>query len=61
MNSMKAEELNIKPIAKIINFQDSATSPELFTLAPAEAIKMLAQKTNTDLNDIDLFEINKAF
>lgn len=61
MNSKKAKELNIKPIAKIINFQDSATSPELFTLAPAEAIKMLAQKTSTDLNNIDLFEINEAF
>ena len=61
MSEKKAKELNIKPIAEIIGYNDSATSPDLFTIAPAKSVKNLLNKTKEDLSNIDLFEINEAF
>ena len=61
MSLKKANELNINPIAEIVGYNDSATSPDLFTIAPAKAVENLLTKTNEDLSNIDLFEINEAF
>lgn len=61
MNKKKAIDLNIKPIAEIVGYTDSATQPDLFTIAPSNAIEKLIKITNTDINQVDLFEINEAF
>ena len=61
MNKQKAIDLNIKPLAEIVGFADSATKPELFTTAPSNAIEKLTKMTNTNINQVDLFEINEAF
>ena len=61
MSSKKAKEMNLKPLAKIIDFHDAAIEPNKFTIAPSKAIKELVLKTNSNLEDIDLFEINEAF
>ena len=41
MSRKKAIELNINPLAKIINYDDSSVSSELFTSAPSISIKKL--------------------
>ena len=61
MSEKKANELNINPIAEIVGYNDSATSPDLFTIAPAKSVENLLNKTKEDLSNIDLFEINEAF
>lgn len=61
MASDKAEELNIKPIARIVAQASAAKDPEWFTTAPADAIKKVLRKGDLEINDIDLFEINEAF
>ena len=61
MSSKKAKEMDLKPLAKIIDFHDAAIEPNKFTIAPSKAIKELALKTDSNLEDIDLFEINEAF
>ena len=61
MSEKKANELNINPIAEIIGYNDSATSPDLFTIAPAKSVENLLNKTKENLSNIDLFEINEAF
>ena len=61
MSSKKAKEMDLKPLAKIIDFHDAAIEPNRFTIAPSKAIKELALKTDSNLEDIDLFEINEAF
>ena len=38
MSKEKAEELGVKPIAKIVSFADAAQEPEWFTTAPSKAI-----------------------
>jgi acetyl-CoA C-acetyltransferase len=61
VSKQKADELGIKPIAKIVNYASFARKPEWFTTAPADAISKVLKKANLSKDDIDLFEINEAF
>ena len=57
----KADELGLKPMAKLIAQATHAQSPDWFTTAPAYAIEKILKKSGISKNDIDLFEINEAF
>ncbi len=57
----KAEELGLKPLAKIVSYADAAHEPEWFTTAPAKAIPKALKKAGLSLDDIDYFELNEAF
>ena len=57
----KAEELGIKPLAKIIAHASVAHEPEWFTSAPGKAITKVLDKANLSSDNIDLWEINEAF
>lgn len=57
----KINEHKINPKAKIISHVSYAMEPLYFTKAPIYAIKKVLKKSNLDINDIDLFEINEAF
>jgi len=61
MSQKKAEELGLKPLARIIGHAQSARESHWFTIAPVDAIKKVLAKTGYSLNKIDLFEINEAF
>ena len=61
MTKEKAEELRLKPIAKIVEQASAAKNPKWFTTAPIDAIKKVLNKANLSKDDIDLFEINEAF
>ena len=61
MSRAKAEELGIKPLARIIGYAQAAVKPlEIFT-APIFAVRRLLERTGTTLDDYDLIEINEAF
>lgn len=57
----KAEELGIKPIAKIVSYADAAQEPEWFTTAPSKAIPKALKKANLATGDVDYWELNQAF
>ena len=61
MSSEKAEELELKPIVKIIAQASVAHEPEWFTTAPSKAIKNVLEKAGINAESIDLWEINEAF
>jgi acetyl-CoA C-acetyltransferase len=61
MSAEKANELGIKPLAKILSYADAQQSPEWFTTAPSKAIPLALQKANLKTTDVDFFEINEAF
>ncbi|MCG8373863.1 MAG: acetyl-CoA C-acyltransferase [Balneolales bacterium] len=61
MSEEKAQELGMKPVARILSHASAAKAPEWFTTAPSDAIPIALQKANVSKNDIDLFEINEAF
>ena len=61
MRSSTADELGVKPLAKIVGHTQFAHEPEWFTTAPVGAIQKLLKKTGWTIEDVDLFEINEAF
>jgi acetyl-CoA C-acetyltransferase len=61
MSAAKARELGLTPLARVMGYAQAAVKPlELFT-APPYAVQRLLEKTNTQIDDYDLFEINEAF
>lgn len=61
MSKEKADELGIKPLAKIVSQISFAQKPEWFTTAPGFAIINILKKAGLKLEDIDLLEANEAF
>lgn len=61
MSKEKADELGLKPIAKILGFADAAQDPLWFTTAPSLAIPKALKNAGIDQNEVDYFEINEAF
>ncbi|MCM3706475.1 MULTISPECIES: thiolase family protein [Cytobacillus] len=61
MSSEQAEELNQRPLAKIIDWAAAGVSPEIMGIGPVPAVKKLLERTGKSINDIALFELNEAF
>lgn len=61
MSKEKAEELGVKPIAKIRGFGDAAQDPMWFTTAPSLAIPIAMKRAGVDKKDVSYYEINEAF
>ena len=61
MKKSEAKKRKLNILATINNYVSYSHEPEWFTTAPVGAIKSLLKKSNWDINDVDLFEINEAF
>ena len=61
MSKEKAEELGLKPIAKIISYADAEQAPEWFTTTPAIAVPKAVAKAGLKMEDISYWELNEAF
>ena len=61
MAQEEAVRRRLVPMARIVGYAGAALAPEWLSIAPVEAIKLVLEKTNLSLGDIDLFEINEAF
>lgn len=61
MSKEKAEQLGLKPLAKIISYADAAHEPEWFTTAPSKVLPIALKKAGLNISDIDFFELNEAF
>src|ERR1700759_4471974 len=61
MSDVKAAELGITPLARIVSSGVSALSPEIMGLGPVEASGGALARAGMAIADIDLVEINEAF
>lgn len=61
MSREKAEELGIKPLARILGFGDAAQKGEHFTTSPSKAIPVALKMAGLEKGQIDFWEINQAF
>lgn len=61
MSKEKAEELGLKPIAKIKSYADAEQAPEWFTTTPAIAVPKAVAKAGLKMEDISFWELNEAF
>ncbi len=61
MSKEKADELGLKPIAKIVSYADAEQAPEWFTTTPSVAVPKAVAKAGLKMDDISFFELNEAF
>jgi acetyl-CoA C-acetyltransferase len=56
-----AEQLGVKPMARVVSYATSGVAPRDIFIAPVSAIRQVLDKAKLTLKDIDLFELNEAF
>ena len=61
MSEEKAEQLGVKPKARILASTVAAIRPEIMGLGPIPAIQALLEEAGMKIDDIDIVEINEAF
>ncbi|MFT3980486.1 MAG: acetyl-CoA C-acyltransferase [Ferruginibacter sp.] len=57
----KADELGLKPIAKVVSYADAEQAPEWFTTTPSLAVPKAVAKAGLKMEDISYWELNEAF
>jgi acetyl-CoA C-acetyltransferase len=61
MSDVKAAELGLTPLARIVSSGVTGLSPEIMGLGPVEASRQALARAGMAIADIDLVEINEAF
>ena len=61
MSDVRARELGLTPVARIVSTGVSALSPEIMGLGPVEASRQALDRAGMTIGDMDLYEINEAF
>ncbi|MCU0380918.1 MAG: acetyl-CoA C-acyltransferase [Chitinophagaceae bacterium] len=61
MSREKAEQLGLKPIAKILSYADAEQAPEWFTTTPSLAVPKAVKKAGLQMEDVEFWELNEAF
>jgi acetyl-CoA C-acetyltransferase len=56
-----AEQLGVKPLARVVAYATSGVAPRDIFLAPVSAVRTVLDKAKLAIKDIDLFEMNEAF
>ncbi|WP_395728640.1 acetyl-CoA C-acetyltransferase [Nakamurella sp.] len=60
-SDVKARELGLTPLARIVATGVSGLSPEIMGLGPVEATNRALRNAGMSIGDVDLAEINEAF
>ena len=61
MSADKAEELGLKPLAKIVSYASAGVDPKVMGLGPIPASRKAMDKAGLTIDDLDLYEANEAF
>ncbi len=61
MSEEMVKELNLEPIARLVNFASAGVEPRIMGIGPVKAIPKVLKQAGLTLNDIDLIELNEAF
>jgi acetyl-CoA C-acetyltransferase len=57
----KAEQMGVKPMARILSYGNVAVEPKYLFAAPAKTIPLVLRQVGWKLQDVDLVELNEAF
>lgn len=61
MAKEKADELGIKPMARIVSYASGGVDPSIMGVGPVPATKKALAKAGLTVDDLDLIEANEAF
>ncbi|KQB44415.1 Acetyl-CoA C-acyltransferase [Flavobacterium daejeonense] len=61
MSEELVKELNLTPIARLVNYASAGVEPRIMGIGPVKAIPKAVKQAGLKLKDIDLIELNEAF
>lgn len=61
MSEAEAKTRGLKPLARIVAYEDAGVAPVDFGIAPALAVNKMLKRTGLSIKDIDYHEYNEAF
>jgi acetyl-CoA acyltransferase len=61
LSAERAQDLHLKPLAKIRAMATAGCDPSIMGYGPVPAVKKALKRARMDKADIDLFELNEAF
>ena len=61
MSEEMVKELNLEPIARLVNFAAAGVEPRIMGIGPVKAIPKALDQAGLKQNDIELIELNEAF
>jgi acetyl-CoA C-acetyltransferase len=61
MSEEKANQLGVKPMARVVGYSAAFREPKYLFYAPIDAVKKVLEKTGLTLDQIDIIEANEAF
>ena len=61
MDAAQAQELGLRPLARLVSYAVTGCLPEEMGLGPVTAVPKALQRAGLTLNDIGLIELNEAF
>ena len=61
MSRAKAEELGLKPLARLISYGVGGVRPEIMGVGPIAAVPKALARAGMSLDEIELIELNEAF
>ena len=61
MSERMVNELNLKPVARMMSYASAGVEPRIMGIGPVAAIPIALKQAGLTLNDIDQIELNEAF
>ena len=61
MSKNMLDQLQVKPIAKLLGYAVAGVAPEIMGIGPVAAVPKVLKQVGLTLNDIGLIELNEAF
>jgi acetyl-CoA C-acetyltransferase len=61
MSDERANELGLKPKARVLGWATGGLEPEIMGVAPIEAVRNVLKKVGMTIDDVDVVELNEAF
>jgi acetyl-CoA acyltransferase len=61
MSEAMIKELNLKPIARLVNYAAAGVEPKIMGIGPVAAVPKVLKQSGLKQNDIELIELNEAF
>ena len=61
MSEEMVKELNIEPIARMVNYAAAGVEPKIMGIGPVAAVPKVLKQSGLNQNDVELIELNEAF
>ena len=61
MSEKMVKELNIEPIARLVNYAVAGVPPKIMGIGPVKAIPKVLKQADMKIDNINLIELNEAF